>query len=232
MIAWFSLVWFCLAVSVAGAVRSAEIAGQVTLKSGGLFGSDRSVKATGGVSVALLPLDGQPLPARPPATHRVVISRNAVQPVFITIRPGDTLQFVNEDNVYYKLFSLSRIQPFEIDLGKTGRDASQVIRLTDPGTWHVFCRIHGNLYFRVDVVDSPYISELDADNAFHFDRLAPGRWQVRLASPGSEVMTLETTAITTPPPLRIVMPVKGGESTRARLDLGNTGLIEQLYPPH
>ena len=76
----------------------------------------------------------------------------------------------------------------------------------------MFCRIHSMMYFRVDVVDTPYYTMIQDGGEFRFTGLASGRWQIRVAAIGSEPLLLTTDAITAPPPLQIVLPVKGGAS--------------------
>lgn len=194
----------------------AEIAGRVRVQHAGLFAAaDQSVP--GGISVSLRPLAGQALPNMPARVHRIEIHNKIFAPLYMTVQRGDQLQFVSRDPVFHKLFSLSKVQPFTLDLGKVGADgqprSSALYPLTETGPWHVFCRIHSMMYFRVDVVDTPYYTMINDGGEFHFSGLAPGRWQVRVAAIGSEPLLLTTDAITAPPPLQIVLPVKGGLAT-------------------
>ena len=127
---------------------------------------------------------------------------------------GDQLQFVSRDPLFHKLFSLSRDQPFALDMGKVADGAqpltSEPFKFAETGPWHVFCRIHSMMYFRVDVVDTPYYAMIKDGGEFHFSGLAAGRWRIRVAAIGSEPLELITDAITSPPPLQIVLPVKAG----------------------
>lgn len=191
----------------------AEIAGRVHVQYAGLF-TGPGPAAPGGISVSLLPLDGQALPSAAARVHRIEIHNKIFAPVYLTVQRGDQLQFVSYDPVFHKLFSLSRLQPFTLDMGKVTADgqprSSALYPLTGVGPWHVFCRIHSMMYFRVDVVDTPYYTMINDGGEFHFNGLAPGRWQVRVAAIGSEPLLITTDAITAPPPLQIVLPVKGG----------------------
>ncbi len=197
-------------------VWAAEIIGKVTVQHTGLFTQGKAVGVPGGISVSITPLAGQTMPLAVPSSHQVVIRNKSFTPVFMTVRRGDQLQFVNQDTVFHKLFSLSKVQPFTLDLGKV-TDAGQAVNsapytLTQSGLWHVFCRIHSTMYMRVDVVDTPYYTMIKDGGEFHFSGLAPGRWQLRVAAIGSEPLVMVTQAITAPPPLQVVLPVKGGQS--------------------
>jgi len=192
----------------------AEIAGRVRVQHAGLFAAAADQSVPGGISVSLLPLAGQGLPSAPARVHRIEIHNKTFAPLYLTVQRGDQLQFVSRDAVFHKLFSLSKVQPFTLDLGKVLADgqarSSELYALTETGPWHVFCRIHSRMYFRVDVVDTPYYTMISEGGEFHFTGLAPGRWQIRVAAIGSEPLLVTTDAITAPPLLQIVLPVKGG----------------------
>ncbi len=204
-----------------GSALAAEIVGRVTVQHTGLFVQDKATGVPGGISVSITPLAGQPMPSPPPRSHRVMIHNKSFDPVFMTVQRGDQLQFVSQDTVFHQLFSLSKVQPFTLDLGKVTGDgkpvSSGLYTLTQSGPWHVFCRIHSTMYLRVDVVDTPYYAMIEDGGEFHFSGLAPGRWQLRVAAIGSEPLVMVTDAITAPPPLQIVLPVKGGQA-RATTD--------------
>lgn len=194
--------------------QAAEIIGRVTVQHTGLFAQDNSVDVPGGISVSITPLAGQAMPTPPASIHRVMIHNKTFDPVYMTVQRGDQLQFVSQDTVFHQLFSLSKVQPFTLDLGKATADGKAVsstpYTLTQSGPWHVFCRIHSTMYLRVDVVDTPYYAMIKDGGVFHFSGLAPGRWQVRVAAIGSEPLVMVADAITAPPPLQIVLPVTGG----------------------
>jgi plastocyanin len=198
---------------------AAEIVGRVSVQHTGLFSDGKAMEVPGGISVSVTPLDGQSLPAPAARSHQVRIQKQSFTPVFMTVQRGDQLQFVSQDVVFHKLFSLSKVQPFVLDMGKVTEAVPEVnsdrFTLTQSGPWHVFCRIHSMMYFRVDVVDTPYYAMIKDGGEFRFSGLATGRWQVRVAAIGSEPLVMITQAITAPPPLEIVLPVKGGRNQPA-----------------
>lgn len=208
-----------LAVLCGEPAFAADILGRVTAQHTGLFTQGQAMDVPGGISVSITPLAGQAMPAATPRSHRVAIRNKTFMPVFMTVQRGDQLQFVSEDTVFHKFFSLSKVQPFTLDMGKVADDGqavnSELYTLTQSGPWHVFCRIHSMMYFRVDVVETPYYMMIKDGGEFHFTGLAPGRWQLRVAALGSEPLLVITDAITAPPPLQIVLPVKGGRTQAA-----------------
>jgi len=213
------IILLALTVLSSGSALAAEIVGRVTVQHTGLFTQGKAMEVPGGISVSITPLAGQAMPAPHPRSHRVTIHNKSFTPVFMTVQRGDELQFISHDTVFHKLFSLSKVQPFTLDLGKVEDDGqavtSDLFTLTQSGPWHVFCRIHSTMYFRVDVVETPYYTMIKDGGEFHFSGLAPGRWQLRVAAIGSEPLLLTAEAITAPPPMQVVLPVKSG---RAQVD--------------
>ncbi|MEJ2381411.1 MAG: hypothetical protein P8076_09550 [Gammaproteobacteria bacterium] len=195
-------------LALAAAVPAAEIRGTVAV---GTAAQDHSGAAEAGISVAALPLDGQALPAVAAADHRVIIRHNRFQPVYLAVRRGDRLTFVNQDPVYHRIFSPHGSKGFDVRLAKPGTvGATRTVTLDQAGSWQIFGRIFPRLYGRIDVVDTPYIRNLSAPGRFGFSDLALGRWQLRAAAIGTAVVRVETEAFTAPPPVRLVLPLRGG----------------------
>jgi plastocyanin len=196
-----------LCLALAAAVPAAEIRGNVTV---GAAVEAQGRTADVGISVAALPLDGQALPARASADHRVIIRHNHFQPVYLAVRRGDRLTFVNEDPVYHRIHSRNGTRGFDVHLSKPGTaGASRTVTMTGSGTWHLFGRIFPRLYARIDVLDTPYIRNLAGPGRFGFTGLAAGRWQLRAAAVGTAVVHVETEAFTAPPPVHLTLPLRG-----------------------
>jgi plastocyanin len=220
-------------VLFAGAGPAAEVTGTVQLKRTGLFRAEAGAGPMGGVSVSLEPLEGQPWPrVRRETAHRMVFKDKRPRPPFLTVRRGDSVSLVNEDEVYHEIFALSPAQPIEARLGKAsqGTDARHRVELGVTGTWHLFCRIHSRMYARIDAVDSPLIQTVEPNEAFRFSGLRPGRWSLRAAALGAETRQLEVVALTGPPPVEVEVSVKGGGASTSLDGLPVQGRIDQLYP--
>lgn len=213
-------------------VPAAEVVGEVQLRQTGLF-QQPVARPAGGISVSLQPLDGQPLPARTAArSHRLLVQDGQIRPAFLTVQVGDTLQFINQDEVYHELFALSPSQPIELALDKRGAGASAQaeIRLASEGVWHLFCRIHSRSFARVDAVATPLIRMVEPGETFRFEGLGAGQWQLRVAAPGTETRVLKTVAMTAPPALRIDLSTKAGGADARREGLPVQGRVEALFP--
>lgn len=215
----------------AGALAAAEVSGTVSVDYQGLFRPGETAAAHP-VSVALVPAAGQRARLRATGHRTIEIVGNRMQPAFMTVQKGGVIDFINRDDVYHELFSLSSGQPVKIRLGKTGNQTADrtTIRLEQEGTIHFFCRIHSKSYARIDVVNTPYIQMVRPGEHFTFKGLQPGRWRLRLAAPGAETEWLEVAAVTSPPPLQLTLVSRVGGVGHAAVSR-NSDAVDQLYRP-
>jgi plastocyanin len=218
-----------LVVLRVGTSPAAEVRGSVSVDYQGLFEPGSAARAHP-VSVALLPDEGQHTVPRGVRHQRIEIVGNRMRPAFLTVQQGDYIEFVNRDNVYHELFSLSPGEPVKARLGKADRpsEARAEFRLDQPGTTHFFCRIHNKSYARIDVVATPYIQTVEPGGIFDFVGLSPGRWKLRLAAPAAETAWVDVAAVTMPPSLKLTLTSHGGGQGHRR-SLGAAGDVGRLY---
>jgi plastocyanin len=207
---------------------AAEVIGTVSVEYQGLFRVDTSVQSYP-ISVALFPGEGQRPLSRASNVKQIEIAENRMRPAFLTIQRGDRVKFVNHDPVFHQLFSLSPSEPVSVQLAKAGspRNTTATMQLDQSGTTHVFCRIHNKSYARIDVVETPYLQTIQPGERFHFAGLGPGRWKLRLASPGAETQWADVMALTAPPARRFTLVSRGGGAGSARL--AGQAAVENLY---
>jgi plastocyanin len=217
-----------LCAVVPSTAGGAEVAGTVGVAHQGLFDADASVQSHP-ISVALFPAEGQAPSPRESVDHEIDILEHRMRPAFSSIQLGARVTFVNHDPVFHQLFSLSQTAPISVQLAKADDpDGRRVtIRPEQPGTTHIFCRIHSKSYARIDVLDTPYFDTVQAGGRFHFSGLAPGRWKLRLASPGAETKWTEVVALTEPPEKRFTLISYDGGWAPDRVQ--NHARVEQLY---
>jgi len=107
-------------------------------------------------------------------------------PHVLPIRVGTTVEFINRDNFYHNVFSLS--PPGNFDLGR--KPTGDVVEHTfeQPGEVKVFCDIHPQMNAVILVLDTPWFTQPDSTGAFVLTGLPAGRYQVRAYHPEHELL--------------------------------------------
>ena len=67
----------------------------------------------------------------------------------LTIKKGDTVNFLNEDDVFHNVFSLSDAKLF--DLGSYPKGESKSVTFDEIGVVEVECAIHPNMLMEITV---------------------------------------------------------------------------------
>ncbi|WJW75588.1 hypothetical protein QVG61_00410 [Thiohalobacter sp. IOR34] len=222
-----SLSLLLLLVAGAELAAAAEIRGQVALRHLGVLQGEAEVDGRRLISVALLPRSAAATGR--PRTHVIRVRDGHFEPLYLAIRRGDRVRFVNQAGVYHELFSLSAAEPVHMRLGKSGAGANSERDFAMTGSWHLFCRIHSRSYARIDVLDAVRIQMIPAGGHFEFEGLEAGRWQLRVAGPGVETQHVEAVAMTSPPPLKLTLAVHGAPGAGQGLAAAPIA-IEQLFP--
>lgn len=193
-------------------VYAAEIQGEIQLQMDGRRIGVAQLPAQNRISVVLYPAQGQGGNPPPPRTHTVVMKDKIMQPAFLTIRQGDSIRFVNEDDMLHHLHGVSVQPDFSVPLDKKATpQASRELVFAATGSWHLYCGLHNSMSAQLNVVASNHIMNLQATGEFSFSGLEPGTWTVEAATLGSDVVRVETEAFTAPPRLHITLPLQVAE---------------------
>jgi len=118
--------------------------------------------------------------------------KNAVfYPHVLAVRKGTTVDFVNHDNTYHNVFSLSPVKRFNIGRRPTG-EAVPVL-FDKPGVVQIFCDIHSQMTAFVVVLENPFFAQPSDDGTFKLDHIPPGTytlkvWHERLAAADQKIV--------------------------------------------
>ena len=104
-------------------------------------------------------------------------------PHVLPVMRGATVRWVNSDQVYHNMFSMSEAAAFDLGLCKptanlNGEDVAQYT-FEKPGRVDVFCSIHANMNCVVYVMDNPWFSGTDGRGFYFIPNLPPGTYQLR-----------------------------------------------------
>lgn len=125
-------------------------------------------------------LDGGPrTQVRVAATRTPVISQRGRQftPRVVPVVVGTTIQFLNDDDIYHNVFSLARVQPF--DLGIYPKNSTRSLRFDRPGLVPLHCNIHPNMVGYLLVLANPHFALTDAAGRYEIAGVPDGQYSLR-----------------------------------------------------
>lgn len=82
-------------------------------------------------------------------THLVDQIDKQFSPTHLTIKAGDSVEFLNSDPIQHNVFSLSEGMSF--DLGSYPQGESKTVTFSDPGTYDIECSIHPEMQMTIEV---------------------------------------------------------------------------------
>jgi plastocyanin len=165
------------AVPEAAAV-GARVSGKVFVGKGKSASAANSVPWSLGQAVVFLIPQDRPAPVEPPETRAVVHQKNAnFEPSFLAIRKGQTVDFVNDDDIAHNVFSFSPRKKFDLGIYPKGQKKSVTFDREGPVLY--FCSIHESMNGIIYVVPSPYYALTNSLGNYAIDAVPPGRYIVR-----------------------------------------------------
>ena len=131
----------------------------------------------------------------PPLPRRVPLDEKGLRfhPHILAINAGDTVQFLNSDNVEHNVFTPDH-EGYNLGLIKpTGVGAYTFDR---PGVYTQLCSVHAEMLAYVFVGENPFHVAVDAQGAWRLDHVPPGTWEVavwnsHLQAPDQRVTVVE-----------------------------------------
>jgi plastocyanin len=119
------------------------------------------------------------------------------EPHVLGVTTGTTVEFPNKDLIFHNVFSYSRTKRF--DLGYYGKGKSKSVVFDKPGLVKVFCDIHSNMSAFILVVDTPHVTQPQADGQYEIADVADGDYTLHIWHPtrGSRTQTVSIRGGTT-----------------------------------
>jgi plastocyanin len=96
-------------------------------------------------------------------------------PRILTITQGDTVKFLNNDNVAHNVYSPDG-EGYNLGTFKQHEDASYTYK--KPGVYAQLCSIHPEMLAYVFVGQNPYASTVDAKGRYEIKDVPPGTYQL------------------------------------------------------
>jgi plastocyanin len=98
------------------------------------------------------------------------------EPPFLVVAAGDSVRFLNPEEVYQQVFSSSA--PNDFDTGLLERGESRTIVLRHPGVVQLYSPLHEGASGLVYVAPSPYFTVRRGPGRFRIQGVPPGRYRL------------------------------------------------------
>jgi plastocyanin len=117
---------------------------------------------------------------KPPKTGKTLMDQRNAEfvPHVLPIQRGIVVDFVNRDNTYHNVFSLSPAKKFNIGRRPTGETVPILFDKT--GVVHVFCDIHSHMSAYILVLDSPYFIQPDEHGNYVLENIPAGTYTIKI----------------------------------------------------
>ena len=129
------------------------------------------------VIVSLKPLNFKPQ-VLPLKNVKVFQKDKSFSPNLIAVTVGTTVQFVNQDDFYHNVFSLTPKSRFNI--GRRPAGSSNGATIKKLGIVKVFCDIHPHMKATIVSLDTPYFATVDSDGSYKINGLPDGKYQIEI----------------------------------------------------
>lgn len=99
-------------------------------------------------------------------------------PDVLPLTRGSAVRFMNDDNIFHNVFSLSRAATF--DLGIYPEGTHKYVTFDKSGLVNVYCNIHPDMVSQILVLNNPWFAKTGSDGAFRIDDIPPGEYTLRV----------------------------------------------------
>jgi hypothetical protein len=132
------------------------------------------------VIISAHPQDFKPVLVPLPDT-KILQKDAAFIPRVVPVIPGTVVQFINKDNFFHNVFSLTRGANFNI-----GRRATNVVvgqKINKLGEIKIFCDIHAQMNAVILSLDTPYFTRVEPNGKYKLGNLPPGNYLIKAYHP-------------------------------------------------
>jgi plastocyanin len=140
-------------------------------------------------------------------TQKVSMDQRAMKfiPHILTITQGDTVKFLNNDNVAHNVYSPDG-ESYNLGTFKQNEDASYTYK--KPGVYAQLCSIHPEMLAYVFVGQNPYASAVDAKGHYEIKGVPPGTYQLAVWN-GSKLKSPDkTVTVAAGKPLQVNLSIQ------------------------
>ena len=140
---------------------------------------DRNGKELVDRSGVVVFLDGAESGRRPETVPETISHKGRrFSPEVLPVTRGATIDFLNDDNIYHNVFSLSLTKPF--DLGIYPEGTSKLVTFDEPGLVKIYCNLHPEMVSTILVLNNDLFAKTDTSGNFEISEIPDGAYTLRL----------------------------------------------------
>lgn len=114
-----------------------------------------------------------------PIPHAEVIQKDGTfLPRVLPVVAGTEVDFLNVDEIFHNVFSMSEVCEFDLGLYKKG-DGKKAVTFNLPGRVDVFCSIHAKMSCVILVLPNPWFARADERGNFEIRGIPPGKYRLK-----------------------------------------------------
>lgn len=150
------------------------------------------------VIVAAFPLSFETTPQPLPDPVQIRQQDATFSPNVTPVTVGTVVQFVNDDDFFHNVFSLTPGSKFNIGRrpkGETVTKRIDFVTISGLGPIELFCDIHPQMNAIILSLDTPYFTRAEADGSYRLDNLPPGDYRVQAYHPQHGTVNEEMTLL-------------------------------------
>jgi plastocyanin len=145
-----------------------------------MHAEDPLAKAERNIIISVHPLDFQPpLTATPDAI--ITQKQQTFIPYVLPVTKGSTIYFLNEDEFFHSIYTLTPGHRFNI--GRRPPGSPYALKIQKSGTIKLSCDIHPHMEAFVLSLDTPYFVRVDAAGNYTLQNLPAGKYRVEAFHP-------------------------------------------------
>jgi plastocyanin len=116
----------------------------------------------------------------PAKTHSLDQKGLQFVPHLLTVTAGDTVRFLNNDNVDHGVYSPDG-ETYNLGLFPKGQAREQ--KFSKTGVYSQLCSVHPEMLAYIFVGQNPYAATIQKDGSFKIENVPPGSWQISIWNP-------------------------------------------------
>lgn len=99
-------------------------------------------------------------------------------PRVLPIIKGSNVNFLNDDNIFHNVFSLSKAKTFDLGIYPAGSE--KFLQFDQPGLVKVYCNIHPNMISNILVLNNSLFSKTDTYGNYLITNVPTGNFTLRV----------------------------------------------------